>query len=595
MTSISLHGNNKLIRKTILKVFPASFAANLTTSIALVISSLLAGALLGPQAIAAVAIGQPVVGIFQALTQTIVSGAAVKLSVAAGRGDHEKSNGYYSLGFVATVVLGLVFIAICQLLANGLVMAFGGAGNAVVAKQAAYYLRAVSVCILMGSLNTYTAKVMALYGHQKAVFRSALIALVGNVIFSTLYVRLLPDHLDIVGLGIGMWTGGTLAFLTSMLTVVCKKVPLRFGRKSICLRDLPEMFRLGIPTSGNNLADGVVSGVINNIIVSGFGGDTMALSIYTAVKGVVSFGIAAITAATSAVAPLFGVLYGARDKKAIIRATRESLIIGMVASILWCGLLVACLPLLERFYSMTGQAQFRPGVVVCMLFIPLLVCIRVMTQLFESTEKTAMGLLYSIVPDSVIYPVMLALLLPVMGYYGIWISFSANAIPFLIVLYLVRSLKNKTLRMSPERLLCLDESIRDYVPAMDISIRTSNADVTGISTQIHQFLLEQDVSKRTAYMTALCLEELAADLVEHTMKEGVKNAEKMIMDIKLFSDEDAMRIIMRNAASAYNPLDFDLNEETFSKVGVKLAQKVARKIGYQYVYRMNVITIEMAK
>ena len=204
-----------------------------------------------------------------------------------------------------------------------------------------------------------------------------------------------------------------------------------------------------------------------------------------------------------------------------------------------------------------------------------------------------MGLLYSIVPDSVIYPLMLAVLLPLLGYTGIWLSFAANALPFGIVLYLVRSIGSRSCRLTMDRMLCLDESIRSNVPMLDISISASNADVTGISRQVHEFLLKEQASGRTAYMTALCLEELAADFVAHTVQEGAGAAGCTIMDIKLFSDADALRIIIRNASSPYNPLEFDLDDATFAKVGVKLVQKVSRRIDYNYVYRMNIVTIEV--
>ena len=63
----------------------------------------------------------------------------------------------------------------------------------------------------------------------------------------------------------------------------------------------------------------------------------------------------------------------------------------------------------------------------------------------------------------------------------------------------------------------------------------------------------------------------------------------------MFADEETIRIIIRNVASAYNPLDFELDDTTFSKVGVKLAQKVSRLIDYNYVYKMNIVTIEINK
>ena len=46
MITISLHDNNRLIRKTIVRMFPSSFAATLTVGVALMVDTLLAGALL---------------------------------------------------------------------------------------------------------------------------------------------------------------------------------------------------------------------------------------------------------------------------------------------------------------------------------------------------------------------------------------------------------------------------------------------------------------------------------------------------------------------------------------------------------------------
>lgn len=595
MITQSLHGNNRLIQKTIWRMYPSSFTAAFTVNIALMVDTLLAGSLLGQKAIAAVAIGLPSIGIFQALTQTIVNGAAVKMAVYAGRGDQKKLNNIFSLGLFSTLVLGSIFLGVCLIFAEPLTRFFGGAANPEVARQAAFYLRASSVCILMGSLNNYVGKVLALYGYQKDVFFAALIALTGNLFFSTLYIYLLPDAYAIIGLGAGTWTGGFMALCYSSSALRRRKIPLKAQRKNLAFEEVPDIVRLGIPTSGNNLADSFVAGIVNKIIVAAFAGDTTVLSIYTAVKGVYTFAITSIMSTTTASSPLLGLLYGARDKTGLLRTFRESLKVGLITSVCWCGVIIAALPLLGRFYSMSGNPQFQHGVLVCMIFIPLWLLMRVFIQIFESTGNTAMGLLYSIFPDSVIYPVLLALLMPVLGYNGIWIAYGANALPFLVVVYLIRSLKHKTLTPTPERLLYLDKTIRDRVPMLDISIQSTNTDVTGISQQVHEFLAQEQVSRRTAYMTALCLEELAADFVTHTQTEPGIDAEKTIMDIKIFSDEETLRMIIRNVADAYNPLDFDLDSTSFAKVGVKLAQKVARRIEYNYVYRMNIVTIDINK
>lgn len=589
----TLSGSNRLLRKSILKMYPSSFAAVLTVQIALMVDTLLAGSLISRDAIAAVAIGAPVIGIFQALTQTFTCGSAVKLNIFSGRGDHDNVNTAFSLGLVSAGIMGIIFLTVCLLLAGPLTMLFGGSGNPEVGNLAALYLQASSVCIIMGSFNNYLCKILALYGYQRAVFLSAALAIGGNLVFSPLYIHLLPSELAMVGLGAGTWSGGLLAMISSIIVLKVKKVPLRFRPRSIRLRMLPEIFRLGLPTSGNNLADGLVSGIINNIIVTGLG--TTALSVYAAVKGVFSFALAPIMGSTQSVSPLLGILYGARDKNALLRAIRECFWIGMAALVIWSSILIALLPLLTKFYSMQGDPNFRTGVIFCILFTPLFLLVRLATQLFESTEQTVLGLLYSIVPDSVLYPILLVLLLPALGYHGIWLSYSANALPFLLVLFLIRSARFKSLRITLERMLNLHKSIPDNVPMLDISIQSVNTDITSISSRVHAFLSEVHAPSRLAYMTALCLEELAADFVAHSTETGEKNANRQLMDIKMFSDTDSLKIVIRNEAAPYNPLDFSLDKNTFSKVGVKLAQRVARKIEYTYVYKMNIVTIVLDK
>ena len=63
--------------------------------------------------------------------------------------------------------------------------------------------------------------------------------------------------------------------------------------------------------------------------------------------------------------------------------------------------------------------------------MPVILAVRLMTQFFESTEKAGMGILYSIAPDSVIYPIILLPLISGLGYTGIWLAYGLNFVIFL--------------------------------------------------------------------------------------------------------------------------------------------------------------------
>lgn len=586
--------NNKLIRKTILSMFGGSLAAMITTAIALMADTVLAGALFGKYAIAAVAVGTPIINVFQALTQTITNGATIKMNVAAGKGETKDVQRSFAASILFSALLGALFILVCQLFAGGLIRLFGG--DQEVADLATWYLRGASGCIVMGTMNLFMSKTLALFGQQKAIFRSAFVAVFLNIVFSLILVSILPENMAIMGLGMGTWMGGMVASLSSYFTLKRNNLSVRMKFRDIKLSTLAGFFYYGLPSSGNSLADGVVSGIVNNLIVGGFADGVLALAVYTAVKSVASFATAVIQAITLAVAPLFGIMYGSRDKTGMLRSYRESIRLAVIVLGICAVLVMACSKPLAKIFDMQSVSDFYIGLALCVIaYLPLTAIVRITTQFFEAMEKPIMGFLYSAIPDSVIYPILLACLLPLWGYNGMWIAYSLNVIPFMLALYLIRSAKDKSLKLTYDRIFCLDAEIRDNVPKIDISISSDNRDVTFISQMVYDFLLKEGVTHKTAHTTALSLEELAADFVEHTEAADSRDAQNVIMDIKLFVDEDRLRTIIRNESSMYNPLDFELDSENFRKIGVKLAQKLARSIQYSYVYKMNIITIEIDK
>lgn len=146
-----------------------------------------------------------------------------------------------------------------------------------------------------------------------------------------------------------------------------------------------------------------------------------------------------------------------------------------------------------------------------------------------------------------------------------------------------------------DKLLQYEADIKDNVPVLDISIHYSNSDVSGISERVHGFLKGEGASDRTAYICALCIEELAADMVGHTLAAAKAGSSSELMDIKLFSDPESFKIVLRNIAKPYNPLDFEYDNGTFAKIGTFMAQELAGNITYNYVYKMNIIDIEIGK
>ena len=194
-------------------------------------------------------------------------------------------------------------------------------------------------------------------------------------------------------------------------------------------------------------------------------------------------------------------------------------------------------------------------------------------------------------PDSVMYPMFILLLNKPLGITGIWLGMGYSFIPFFIVYYAVFALINRRLPVPLERLLVLKKyEHRDT--ALDVSIPIESEQVSFVSETLQSFFLSRGTSPKLAYISALCMEEIAADYLDYRKRSGAPD-KKAFMDIKAFRDEDRIELVLRNYDDPYNPLVFEREEESFSKIGVSMVQKIASDITYSYAYHLNVVSVQI--
>lgn len=594
---ILLTQDNMLVRKSILDMFPATFVASFLMTFQFMVDITLAGVFFTPNHIAAIGAAMPVMLFALALMNAISGGANLLLTMAIGRGDKEDSNRMFSLGVSGPFAVGIVFVVVIEIFAEPLVV-LCGAQTPELTQYAAQYLRYYALVIPFAGVNRMVGSVCSTYGFIGKYMAESITGILTNIIFSVLFIK--TTSLGISSLGLGSAVSGGINLGLSWFIIRRSHIPLRLKLYRYRMKELGSALVHGVPGTADSLVDSMVSGIINNLIVSYLG--AAGLAVQSVVKSIFNVITVPIRATGVATEPLFGLFYGARDVRGLKKTIGNGLAIGVISTVAWAVVCIAVLPLLLKVFMRNpagienAEQLIRQGIYIMLIFIPFRTCAVTLGNFYEATERIKQSLLVSIVPDSVIYPVLLAVLLPDLGYVGLWLCQGGNALVFFVLVYLLHTIIKRTPKMSSDDILQFSEKIRVAVPMFDISIGYNNADVTGISEKIHRFLLQEYGSERTAYLTALCLEELMADFIAHSQitAEKIKGG-GAFTDVKLFSDPDAFRIIIRNAARQYSPLEFDYDDESFSKIGVKMAQKFADRIDYCYVYRMNIVTIYVNK
>ncbi len=572
--------------KTILKQYPASFANALSVVAVMVVNSILAGLFLGAEYIAAIAIATPILGLVMALISIFLDGTDIVLSVSVGRGKREESNRLYSLGIVSSVAVALLMIVVALLFADQLVMPFGGNADPIAAARAAFYLRFKILTYPLTAMIASRNRALQLYGLVNYVFTAFVITTALDVGGSVLLMSVLPEEWKLASMGLS----GIFSQIVGLFIIYSKKIPLKFKMCCFKVKEILYTAKHGLHSTANAIIDSFIGGFINNIILSFFKGDgIMALSVYSVVKSVYQFAQASVLGVIRVFDPLMGLLFGAKDKGGMRSVIKSGFVLGLCASFVWGGIIAVFTPQLASIFGISGNSNVQIGVLVLLCFLPAFLVVQLLTSYHEIIGKIWHSLMYAVIPDSIVYPLLLLPMLSAFGYMGIWISLGVNGLVFILLMYLIRLIKERRL-VSFDRFLYFDRSKEASV--LDISVNVDTRVAGSLSEKVDGFMLEKGASRRTAYMTALSVEELTADFVAHT---GEVSDKSEIADIKIISDEDCYRVIMRNSAKPYNPLDFELDDESFAKVGVKMVQRVARKIEYSFLFQMNVVTIEMEK
>ena len=118
--------SNILSAGTIKKVMPACMVYALVQSLTFMVDTMIAGHFMGADAVAAVALGMPMIGLMLSFTEMIMHGGFHKMLHCMGKIDMEGYRRIYSLALALTVIVDLIFIAICLFLTDGLISIRGG-------------------------------------------------------------------------------------------------------------------------------------------------------------------------------------------------------------------------------------------------------------------------------------------------------------------------------------------------------------------------------------------------------------------------------------------------------------------------------------
>ncbi|MBR0366155.1 MAG: MATE family efflux transporter, partial [Clostridia bacterium] len=575
------------------RVMPSCCVYALVQSMTFMVDTILAGHFIGSNAVAAVAMGMPIIGLMLAFTSMILHGGYLKMLFYMGRSDMNSYQRMFSITLTLTILIDLIFVGICMAGTGAVAKISGGAiAEAQSVALAHIYIRTASPMIFFFAVGTVFQLVSASFGYQTDRMISSLVNVVVNIVVSLTAIYALEGDMKIAGLGIGSAAGAFSQLVVAYVQVKIKKINVRYKLYPINKQnvlDSLDCFKEGLPASVDTLLDSVSGSVVNNIILAVFANGTAVMALVAIIKTTNTLVRTAGRGAMYASEPLIGILHGGRDNDGICKTFIAAIKWGVIyASVVAAVFIVFQSPILS-FYGVAQNPDARIGLILIAVSGIVSVFMFTLNSAYEGTHHMPNALIISVIPDSVMYPLFVLLFGKMFGVNAIWVALGYSFIPFFVIYYIVFMLINRRLVVPMDRLLLL-KRYENRDTALDVSIPIETEHVSFVSETLQSFFLSHNTPSRIAFFIALCMEEIAADYLEYKKNEGAAD-KKEFMDIKAFRDEDKIEIVLRNYDEPYNPLVFERDEESFSKIGVSMVQKIASKISYSYAYHLNVVSV----
>ena len=290
----------------------------------------------GITATAAVNVAFPVVILTNAVALMLGDGCAANVSLCLGRRQQQEADDTVSHTVTLLLVCGLVAGLICGFFAPGIADLFGATDTA--REGAIAYLRAIAWGLPFQMMCPALTAVIRADGRPKYALKCMVAGTVINLVLDPLFI--FPLDMGVVGAGIATALGQLVAgclFLADLRRFQTVHIRREALRPTWALTG--RILALGFPSLLTQILTALVQIVLNNLLrrygaLTVYGGD-MALSVYGMMMKVYQIAHSMFVGVSSAVSPINGFNFGARQYGRVRQTFRTAAAIALTVSAVW--------------------------------------------------------------------------------------------------------------------------------------------------------------------------------------------------------------------------------------------------------------------
>ena len=585
-------GSRHMISALFFRLLPIQVLLAAIGSVDEIVSGLFAANYIGSDAIAAIGLSMPAGQFQSAVTAMLVGGSQILSGKYMGKNQMSRTQDIFSADLLITTVISLVLTAML-VAASVFDLTSVLTSDAVTRALLNRYLLGMAVGVLPFMIGQQLSAFLSLENHTRLATAATSVYVAANLAFSYLFVVLMK--MDIFGLSLATSCGLWLYCLIQASYFTGGKSLLKLRLARFRKKDAAQILGVGAPGALSRGYQVIRKLAVNGLILTYVG--SIGLAAHTSPDMILGIFWALPQGINVVFRMLMSVSVGEEDRQSLTDVMRTVL---YRAVPLVCGVSIVLMalasPLTMLHYSDTTSEIYRLTVwgyrllPVCM---PLSVIYMVFSCYAQATGRHVLINIMSLIDGLLGVVVFSYLLVPSLGLNGVFIANICCGIVLVSGFVIYSAVKNRKLPKTIDELAVIPEDFGvSQQDRLDMAVETAE-DVTSVSVRVQQFCLEKGIDARRSYYAALCLEEMAGNVVEHGFASDDK---KHSADVRVACKDGELILRIKDDCIPFDPGERQSivdPDDAAKNIGIRMTYAVAREISYQNILGMNVLTIRI--
>lgn len=565
-------------------LFPTILSA-MSILLASFVDGIIVSKLIGPDALSAVNLAEPVILFFQALFFLFGIGGLISISRALGERDRGKANSLFTLAAVSAVVVSIVVTAVGSLCKDGIVSLICNEQK-LTQMVSEYVSQSIYGSSLIIIVPTFVF-IMRVDGLPKLSSAVLIVSNAVNLIMDIVYIKVFD--MGIKGAALATVTGYAVgALMVLYYLCIYKKRTLRFvklGAKEI--KNIAELCASGISSVLNTVLLFVKAIQLNRIVINSGGAD--AISIFSVCNFLLTFISMFVSGGADTMTPIVSMLSGEKDHKGISIILRKTFVFVLCC----CAAVIAFICIFPEtvlsIFSVKSESKLAIGVPAVRIFSLSLLGMGIsfiMMNYFQSLKHKPLSIMITLLRGLVITVPLAFAMSKLFGVAGIWWSLFLSEMITVAVTFIVSFIVYRTHKEKYSSIF-LFEKAADNSDELDVSLDAQKTDAVMVSESISTFCLENSVDEQKAKYAGL----LAEETVEHIRRFNTEKVPQIDLFCKVLDDRVILSV--RDNGAIFDPAKVDDDTEEFSNL--KMIHSVADNVEYTRVIGLNNMLVELGR